>query len=224
MTAVRSAAGKVLAKFRAVKVMTITELTLLLNCSVRTVRRRLKSWRAISSYNGNGRFYALPQVVRFDENGLWCWRGARFSRHGTLTETVTALVNASDAGLTAAELSDILGLNAHSFISAFAAHQQLTRERIAGRYVYFASDSGLRQTQRRARLGLDPGTGAELPSDGDAVLIFAEMIRCPELEPEQISRRLAADGVRVDAQQIRRLLRRHALPKKRAPDSASSVP
>jgi hypothetical protein len=224
MTAARTAVGKALAKFRVAKVMTMAELTRWLNCSVRTARRRLKSWGAIRSYNGNGGFYTLREVARFDANGLWSCREARFSRHGNLTETVVALVCGSRAGLTASELGDMLCLNTHSFISRFASHPQIARRCIAGRYVYFASDCGLRRKQRQARCALQRGPVATLPSDAEAVLIFAEMIRHPDLEPEEISQRLAAEGVEVDALRIRQLLRHHALIKKGAPDSGLFAP
>jgi hypothetical protein len=224
MTALRAVSRKVWQKLLAVKVITMAELTLLLDCSVRTAHRRLRSWGAMNSYNGNGRFYAVPQAVRFDQNGLWRCRGAFFSRHGNLTQTVAALVSASPAGLTASELSELLGLNAHSFISQFATRPQLRRERSAGRFVYFAADCSLRQKQREARQRLDQDSQPALPSDAEAVLIFAEMIRHPELEPEQISCRLRATGTVVEPLRIRRLIESHGLSKKGAPDSALCSP
>ena len=53
---------KVLTRFRAKTVITLAELTAQLDCSPRTVHRRLKTWRAINSYNHNGRYYTLPEV------------------------------------------------------------------------------------------------------------------------------------------------------------------
>jgi hypothetical protein len=110
MKSVAGAARKVLARFCNARILTLAELVVLLGCSVRTAHRRLKAWGALNSYNGNGRFYTVPQVVRFDENGLWRCRGAHFSRHGNLSQTVVALATASAAGLTAAELGELLDL------------------------------------------------------------------------------------------------------------------
>ena len=81
--------NKVLKQFRAKKVMTLAELTAGLDCSPRTVHRRLKTWRAINSYNHNGRYYTLPEVPEFDTHGLWRYRDIRFSQHGNLTDTVS---------------------------------------------------------------------------------------------------------------------------------------
>jgi hypothetical protein len=224
MSAVASAVRKALARFGAVKIMTMAELIVLLHCSVRTAHRRLKSWSAMNSYNCNGRFYTVPQVVQFDADGLWRCRGAFFSRHGSLTETVVALVGVSSAGLTAAELGAKLGVNAHSFLSRFAAHPLLARERIGGRHVYFSSAPGVRQKQVGARRQAAGTLRTALPSDAAAVLIFAEMIRHPGMDPEGISHRLATQGTQVDAARILRLLEHHGLQKKRPAASPSCLP
>jgi hypothetical protein len=47
--------------------------------SIYTARRRLKEGEALTSYNQNGRDYALPDVPAFDANGLWQRRGVYFS-------------------------------------------------------------------------------------------------------------------------------------------------
>jgi len=224
MKALASAARKVLARFRTARILTLAELVVLLGCSVRTAHRRLKTWGALNSYNCNGRFYTVPQVVQFDADGLWRCRGAFFSRHGSLTETVVALVGSSPAGLTAAELGRKLGMNAQSFISRFAAHPGLARERIGGRHVYFSSAPGVRRRQAEARGQALAADAAALPSDAEAVQVFAEMIRHPELEPDETSRRLAARGMRIGADRIVRLLDRHGLAKGGAVRSDSCLP
>jgi hypothetical protein len=224
MSAVATVVRKALARFVAVKIMTMAELIVLLNCSVRTAHRRLKSWSALNSYNCNGRFYTVPQVVQFDADGLWRCRGAFFSRHGSLTETLVALVGSSPAGLTAAELGAKLGVNAHSFLSRFTAHPLLARERIGGRQVYFSSAPGVRQKQAAVRRLVAGRLRPAVPSAAEAVLIFAEMIRHPGMDPQEISRRLATQGTLVDAARILRLLEQHGLEKKRPAGSPSCLP
>jgi hypothetical protein len=224
MKAAARAARKVLERFRRARILTLAELVVLLGCSVRTAHRRLRTWGALNSYNCNGRFYTVPQVVQFDADGLWRCRGAFFSRHGSLTGTVVALVGSSPAGLTAAELGRKLGVNAHSFISRFAAHPLLARERIGGRHVYFSSDPGVRCRQAQSRSQILAAPGAALPSDAEAVQVFAEMIRHPKLEPDETSRRLATRGVRVDTARIQRLLDRHGLAKGGAARPESCLP
>jgi len=224
MGAVARATEKVLNRFRVAKIMTIAELMLLLNCSMRTVHRRMKDWRAMNSYNCNGRFYTVPQVAQFDADGLWRCREAFFSHHGNLTETVVALVGAAPEGLTAAELGRKLGLNAHSFISRLASHPRLTRKRMGGLHVYLSSEHAIARQQFEARRLTAAMPVVSIPSDAEAVMIFVEMLRHPDLGPERISRQLAAQGTRIDAARIIRLLGHHGLEKKRLPDSESPAP
>ena len=61
--------NKALKTLRARKVLTIEELATLLQRSLPTARRRLKAWNTLTSYNKNGRYYALPDVPRFDSHG-----------------------------------------------------------------------------------------------------------------------------------------------------------
>jgi len=46
-----------LSAFKLRKVLTIAQLCARLRLSVPTVRRRLKQWRTLSSYNASGRYY-----------------------------------------------------------------------------------------------------------------------------------------------------------------------
>jgi hypothetical protein len=61
-----------------------------------------------SRYNGNARHYTLVGVPQFDEHGLWAYHDVRFSKWGSLTETIVVLVEHSSAGLTAQQLQELL--------------------------------------------------------------------------------------------------------------------
>jgi hypothetical protein len=219
MGMLRAAADAAIRAFRAAKIMTLVELSGLFGRSGRTVHRRLHEWGAISSYNCNGRYYCLPEVAQFDEHGLWRFRCAAFSRHGTLTDTVAALVRSSANGLTASDLEGILGVGVQNFIARLCAGGTVGRFRHDGRFVYVSPepDAGARQREARTRAA-DSG----LPSDAEAVLVLAEIIRRPDVGVEEVARVLAARGTPVGADPILRLLERHGLAKKGAPDSARS--
>jgi hypothetical protein len=81
--------------FRREMILTLAEVADLIHSSIYTARRRLKEWQALTSYNQNGRYYALPDVPKFDTNGLWPRRGVYFSRYGNLKQTVVELVRRS---------------------------------------------------------------------------------------------------------------------------------
>ena len=104
---------------RLKKVVTLAQLVVHLHCSPRTVQRRLAELEALHSYNQNGRYYTLRDIPKFDANGLWRYQGAFFSRFGNLPQTFVQLVQRAPAGLTAAEVGQLLGLRPSSFLWAF---------------------------------------------------------------------------------------------------------
>jgi hypothetical protein len=180
-----------------------------MRCSPRTVHRQLQEWQAIHSYNQNGRYYALPSVPRFDANGLWWYRDIGFSRYGNLTETVIGLVCHSGAGLSAAELGLLLGMEPHSFLWLFRKHPALIREKHQGRYVYFAAESALYQRQKDGRMIMD--ASARRPSDSEVIAILVETIKHPEFNIEQLCRNLREQGVVVTEQAVVNLFAYHGL-------------
>jgi hypothetical protein len=207
--AARTTLPKVQARFRAQKVMTVTELALQMRCSPRTVHRRLQEWQAIHSYNKNGRYYALPSVPAFDSHGLWWYRDIGFSRYGNLTETVIALVCHAQAGLSAAELGQLVGMEPHSFLWLFRNHPALTREKHHGRFVYFAAELAIGQRQRDGRMIMD--AGARRPSDSEVIAILVETIKHPELSIEQLCQNLKKQGIAVTEQAVVNLFAYHGL-------------
>ena len=64
----------------------------------------MKNLDYLTSYTHKGQSYTLSKVARFDSLGLWHCGDIGFSKHGTLFETVTHLVNNSEMGMTSSEL------------------------------------------------------------------------------------------------------------------------
>jgi len=207
--AAKATLQKVLSRFRMRKVMTVAELALQMQCSSRTVHRRLQDWQAIHSYNQNGRYYVLPSVPTFDSSGLWRYRDIGFSRYGNLTETLIALVGNSPAGLSAAELGRLLGMEPRSFLWLFRNHPALTREKHHGRLVYFAAESVLCHRQRDGRMIMV--AHARRPSDSEVLAILVETIKHPDLSLEQLCRHLTRQGLQTTEQAVSNLFAYHGL-------------
>ena len=151
MKPIQNAVASLLRRWRRKKVITLPELKEQLQSSLRTVRRRLRVWGALASFNYNSRFYTLPELPQFDEQGLWFHRDIGFSRHGHLPQTIVALVLQSPGGLTAAQLGQHLRLATRSFLWQFHQHPSLQREKYQGHYVYFAADPALAARQKAIR-------------------------------------------------------------------------
>jgi len=203
--------------FRLRKVLTIEDLTSLLKRSVITIRRLLKRYNCFTSINKNARYYTLPDIPKFDSNGLWDCRGVYFSRHGNLKQTVIDLIKRSDMGLSANEIEKIVGLSDNSsFVSTFKHSEAVKREAIGGkgtgRYIYFTRDRDIylrQQEKRRVSIG-------SLPSDPDAISILVELIRHPNSSPMDLAEILCTKGKMIDKHSIARLLVHHGLKKKRS--------
>lgn len=195
--------------FRRKRILTLEEVAEVIDGSIHTARRRLKEWSALNSYNQNGRYYALPDVPEFDANGLWQRHGVFFSQHGNLKQTVVELVRRSPAGLDAGEFGSLLGLDPRSFLSAFAKHPNLKREKSQGRFVYYSSDPAVFYKQRQRRRALH-ATGRD-PTPVEAVAILVEKIKHPTLSHEALSRRLRKENMTIEPSTIENLFLRHGL-------------
>lgn len=207
--------------FRKKKVLVIEELSELLGSSLVTARRRLKQWKAHTSYNFNGRYYVLPDVAKFDSQGLWRHQDILFSRHGNLKQTVIALVKNSPAGLTGSEIGELVSLTPRSFLSHFRSESQLRRETIEGRFVYFASDKKTCVQQKKTRQTPANPADTHVLTDAEAVVILVERIKHPGLSIEDLAKQLHKTGCRFSAESIRRFLDSHGLLKKTQAMSSS---
>ena len=187
--------------FRRVRIMTASQLADHLGCSIPTVRNRLKSWEALTSYNRNGRYYALADVASFDENGLWKHKGVFFSR--------------SAAGLDAREIGTLVGLPARSFMAQLKKIQGLRREKHQKRFVYYGDEEDTYRNQRAHRRQESKIKPKELPSDTEAIFILVDRIKHPDSSLEQCAHRLRRRGRKVSIAVVRNLLAHHGVEKKR---------
>lgn len=196
-----------LKNLRRKKVMTIDEIAAHLGYAVITSRLKLKQWDSFRSCNKNGRFYTLAEIPRFNVHGLWHHKDIFFSRHGNLSETVVQLVSQSPGGLTSREIADLVGISPTSaFFSQIHSHLGLKREKIYRKNYWFSTDANALKVQRRQRL---TPVHAGLPTDQQAIMIFAEMIKCPEHDTHDVALKLG-----IEPAKIFNLLEKHKIKKK----------
>jgi len=213
--------NETLSVFRRSRIMTITKLAHHLDCSTPTVRNRLRNWGALTSYNRNGRFYALANVAKFDENGLWKYKGAFFSQWGTLKHTVRHVVRNSPAGLDASEIGRLVGLPHRSFMAQLRKIQGLRREKYEKRFVYYSDEEHTYRSQRSLRTEESKKMPKRLPSDAEAIFILVDRIKHSDSSVEQCAKRLRKKGKSISIVAIRNILEYHGIEKK-TPDISSS--
>jgi hypothetical protein len=197
-------------RLQKLKVVTIEQLVGLLGSSVITARRQLKKWRAYTSFNMNGRYYTLPGIPRFDENGIWKYQRILFSKYGTLMQTISQLIGRAETGLSAKQIAQVVEVASNS--SVFSRLQDvpsIRRERYQGRFVYFSEE---RYQEQKAAL-FQP-QHVRLPSDAEAVMILVKYIKHPHSSIEELSERVAEQGRSIGHRVIHRFLEHHDLLKK----------
>jgi hypothetical protein len=160
------------------KIATIDELKKCLGTDARmTVFRTLRRLEYYSSYSDRGRFYTIRGIPVFDRLGLWSFHDARFSCHGNLLETATALVEDAEAGFTAPELECTLGVEVKHCLLQLVRRGLVQRRKVDRVYVYVSIDVSRRQQQllmrqsraARAEIGMDVEV---LPAEAKAAIVL----------------------------------------------------
>ena len=199
--------------FKQHKILTIVTLCTLLQFSVATVRRRLKEWGALSSYNKSGRYYTLPSIPKFNKKGLWRYQEAFFSKHGTLKNTVIHIVQISSRGLSNSELEDILGINPNSYLPQCKQLAGVKREKHNRQVIYFSVDEDLYKQQKQNRFPPE-STTLKLPPDAISIIVLVKLIKYPNSTSVGLADILKREGYDIDTVIIENLLKHHGLIKK----------
>jgi hypothetical protein len=148
------------------KIATMPELMAALGTqSRRTVFRKLRELPCRTSYSHRGRYSTLEEIAEFDESGLWSYQDVWFSAHGTLLSTAATVVEAGEWGYFVEELDNVLHVGTKDALRKLVSDARLTRERIAGQFLYCATDKDrrLRQLLARRVLLAEPGVAGPLP-------------------------------------------------------------
>ena len=142
----------------------------------KTVLRKLKQLSYRSSYSHGGSYYTLEKIARFDHDGLWSYNNVRFSEHGTLMSTLQHFVDESHSGYFADELRQLLGVSVKESLLRLVGNGQISREKVANRYLYCSAESATRKQQLLSRnlMGL---AEHELSDEAKAaIIIFLSML------------------------------------------------
>ena len=155
------------------------------------------------------------ELIAFHKGELQ-FKKVLFSRYGNLRETICELIKESEAGLSAQEISQLVGLRANSsFLSSLRNSPEVHREKQQGRFIYFSAqqDVSIRQQQQRELL-IRTRKPEPLPSDADALAILVDRIRYPADSIEQCAHRLQKNHKHIGILTISALLEYHGLVKK----------
>lgn len=154
----------------AEQVTTLEELKAALGTTgTMTVFRRLKALGYMTSYSHRGKYYTLPEIPEFNEQGLWSHHSVWFSRHGNLVATVKEFIEDATAGWTAQELEHILQVEVKRPLLRLYQDKTIHREKISRVYTYFSSVRDQRQSQLLIRKERAADITIGLPSEIEAL-------------------------------------------------------
>ena len=207
----------VLAIFRVVRVLTLHQLCDRLESSRATVLRRLKEHGYYSSYNHAGRFLTVEGVADFDSQGLWIWKAARFSRHGTLKQTVRHFVQASERGMTHEELATRLVVRAHNTLLELVGEAEIRRERLGPTFVYLSRKASVRRQQILRRKSFLTERKKPRPTSRQIIATLLELIKDPRADRHDIMLRCQRAAVTISRQLVDAIFDTYDLSKKRGP-------
>jgi len=208
----------VLRAFQQKRVLTKREMLDAVGCSTMTAWRLLRQHGYYTSYNANARYYTLADIPEFDEHGLWTYRKARFSKWGSLTDTIVGLVGESAAGLTADQLRQLLHLkDAQPLVIRLIERKLLTREKITGCFVYFpVQETRRRKLQKQRKSDIERAADVRrLPPLEHIIALLVQIIQRPRDSPRQWARRLARRGVPMNTREIEAILTHYRIDAKK---------
>ncbi len=199
--------------FEKTKVFTVPQVCSFLQCSIPSVRVKIKQWKSFTSYNQNGRFYTLPHVPCFNENGIWEYQDIYFSKHGNLRKTVIHLVRNSDSGLSGEQLGLVLGLPYRSFLHHFKNVPGMRREKMHGVFIYYSDDPLQKERQIMNRV-VPTNRVFESLTESEAIIILVALIKRQALTTEQLIALPDVQKNKIAINSINVFLEQHGLLKK----------
>jgi hypothetical protein len=215
------AESKVINLLRELMVATIDVLCHKLSKSRITVLRALKSYGYFSSFNFNSSYFTLKDIPDFDQDGLWFHGQVGFSRYGTLTQSIKAIIEHSEKGCTVVELQKLLGTKVHNQLSLLCRKRMLTRFYVGRHCVYTSVEAKLQASQKAKRKGQikkpKAVTTIHVPPGLEALTVIrllVEMIQEPDATAASLSQRLQRQALPITAEQVRGVIEFYSLVKK----------
>jgi len=130
------------------KMATMVEMKKVMGTTVdATIFRKLRELFYLRSYSHRGKYYTLPEVARFNEQGLWLCRGVHFSKQGSLLNTIEHHVDYSISGYFEHELESLLHVGVRVAVLKLLTGNRISRQKVSGRYLYCSPRMKKRKSQ-----------------------------------------------------------------------------
>lgn len=153
-----------------------------------------------------------PPAVFFFQSQLWSFRKIRFSKWGSLTETIIGLTENSEAGMTPEQLQQLLQLqNVRPALARLFQQGRLAREKMSGQFVYFPLVDASHRLERRREME----SPMILPPLEQIIALLVEIIQRPQNSSRQWASRLARQQIRLSTEDIQAILEHYEIDQKK---------
>jgi hypothetical protein len=159
--------------FKTHLVLRLKDVVEHMNRSRTSIMRYFNEIGYYTSYNHAGEYYTLKMIPAFDKNGLWKYRSAYFSSHGSLRDAAKALVDESESGYTHNELKEILGIRMYNTLLDLVSDGLISRYEYDGEYIYVSHE----QEQQEKQIATRENTAPKMKIKKEAVK------RAPRITP-----------------------------------------
>jgi hypothetical protein len=130
------------------KMATMVEMKAAIGTTVdATIFRKLRQLCYLRSYSHRGKYYTIPEIAAFNEQGLWSCRGVHFSKQGSLLNAIEHHVNHCVVGYFEYELEGLLHVVVRSAVLKLLNDNKINRQKVSGRYLYCSSRMKKRKRQ-----------------------------------------------------------------------------
>jgi hypothetical protein len=166
-----------------------------------TILRRLKEIGYQTSYDHNGKYFALPEFLNFDKSGLFEHNGIHFFKNGGLQELIIHEINSSEKGYNAEELSSRIKTRVSNQLRLFTKKGMIVRKKYSEAYIYFSIDKTYQQKQisnRETELKIS-STPEDINASNEKITIkiLLEILKNPKAEPHDIGKSLREGGLKI---------------------------
>lgn len=186
-----------------------------------TILRRLKDIGYLTSYDHNGKYFALSEFLNFDESGLFKHKGINFFKNGGLQELIIQEINSSEKGYNAEELSSKIKTRVGNQLRLFTKKGTIVRKKYSDVYIYFSIDETYQQKQisnreKELKISSTP-EDINLSNEKITIRILLEIIKNPKSEPQEIGKSLRESGLKITDSFITNIFEKYDIQKKGSP-------
>jgi len=199
--------------------MKLHDLYELFSCSELTLRHDLREVGGINSYTHQRSYVTLSMIPKFDENGIWFFRGIGFSKFENSIDLVAHLIASSKTGLTQEQLQEITRIQVNQQIKQLRLREELYRIKFGSKYLYVSEEIAKNKRKRFRLVGDEP---VEVYQEGaittkDLVAVVKVLLLEGEITLKSLKKWVKKHSLKVPLGKLERLITKYKLDEKKTP-------